>query len=401
MTKRKRTKKKLWSVTRIHHPRYRGYMLRVLELKPGGDLYVCEMVDGKQVMNMLRDKHDRPVTRLDLGTTAKAQEQAARAVACEIIEALVEDGDDEPVETGAALTLGSLATLYQQNGLHGVTASYRRDQVAKLSRITAFLGADRLVVSLCRSDVDAFTAARLLKVSRNTIHGDVGALKIALNWATEHRRADGRTLLDKSPLTKVRVQKDKPARPWCTPERYEELRAVADQLPPGFACLLSVAWATGHRISAVLALKWQDVSFATSKARPNGAIRWYAKVQTNKKQRDAVVPMNSTAREALERYRALRPGIVGAWIFTSPRNPAKPLGKWVAKRWLRQAEQLAGLEHEPQCGWHQFRRGWATARKHLPLVDIAEAGGWSDTATLAQCYTHADPETTLRVVNGA
>lgn len=396
MTKKKRTKRKLWSVARIRHPRYPGYSLRITELKKGGDLYVVSMVEGKQKMKLLRPR----CTRLSLGSNEPDRQREACARACAEIEGCVKRDTGEQVETGAALTLGSLATLYEQNGLHGVGASYRRDQLAKLRRITAFLGTDRLVVSLCRSDVEGFTAARLLQVSRNTIHGDVGALKIALNWATEHRRADGRTLLDKSPLTKVRVQKDTPQRPWCTPERYEKLSGVADQLPPGFACLLDLAWATGHRISALLALKWQDVSFATSKAQPNGAIRWYAKVQTNLKQHDAVVPMNSTAREALEKYRALRPGIVGAWIFASPRNPAEPLGKWVAKRWLRQAEQLAGVEHEPQCGWHQFRRGWATARKHLPLVDIAQAGGWRDTATLAQCYTHADPETILRVVNG-
>ena len=239
-----------------------------------------------------------------------------------------------------------------------------------------------------------------MHVGRNTIHGDVGALKIALNWATEHKRADGRTLLDKNPLTKVRVRKDTPQRPWTTPERYEQLRAVADQLPPAFPCLLDLAWETGHRISALLALKWQDVSFAPSKARPHGAIRWYAKVQTNKKQHDAVVPMNSTAREALERYRELRPGIVGAWVFASPKNPARPLGKWVAKGWLQKAERLAGVEHEAQGGWHEFRRGWATKRKHEPLVDVAAAGGWLNTATLAQCYTHPDPETTLKVVNG-
>ena len=50
--------------------------------------------------------------------------------------------------------------------------------------------------------------------------------------------------------------------------------------------------------------------------------------------------------------------------------------------------------------WHIFRRGWATARKKKPLVDLAEAGGWRDTGTLLKSYQHADPEAILEVVNG-
>lgn len=400
MTKRKRTKRRrLWSCVRVTHPQHPGFMVRVTELAPGGNLYVVRMVEGKQKMALLRPR----CTRLDLGTNEQDQRRGARARAYEIIKALATgnngNGDVEPVETGAALTLGTLATLYEKHGLHGVRANYRRDQVAKVRRIKEFLGPERLVVSLCRSDVDAFAAARLMHVSRNTVHGDIAAVKIACNWAVEHKQADGRALLDQNPLARVRVPKDTPRRPWITLERYEKLKAVADQLPPAFPCLLSVAWETGHRISAILALRWQDVSFATSKAYPDGTLRWYADVQTNKKQHDAVVPMNERALQALEKYRALCPGVASAWVFPSRTNPTEPLGPHVSKRWLRRAEELAGLAHEPRGAWHAFRRGWATKRKHLPLVDVAEAGGWArDSATLMKCYTHPDPATTLAVV---
>jgi integrase len=396
MTKRKRTRKRrLWSVCRIRHPRYRGYMLRVTELAPGGDLYVVRMIDGKQRMALL----DPRVTRLGLGTSAKAQERAARAKACEIIEALAEGGEDERAEVGAALTLDTLAKLYEVHGLHGVGATYKRDQVAKLRRINEFLGAERLVVSLCRSDIEAFTAARLLHVSRNTIHGDVGALKIALNWAVEHKRADGRVLLEKSPLLKVRVARETPERPWATVERYEKLNGVADQLPPAFACILDLAWGTGRRISAILALRWGDINFRTSKHCPFGSIKWYAGVQRSKKVHEQVVPMNEIAAAALNRWRELWQGIGNAPVFASPRKLGKPLGKWIPRRWLEQAEELAGLEHEVQGGWHEFRRGWATARKHQPLVDVAIGGGWEqNSAALRNCYLHPDPETTLATV---
>lgn len=72
--------------------------------------------------------------------------------------------------------------------------------------------------------------------------------------------------------------------------------------------------------------------------------------------------------------------------------------KSAAYHWLKRAEQLAKLEHEAQGGWHMMRRGFATLRKHLPLVDVAAAGGWKDTATVLQCYQHADERGTLAAI---
>lgn len=42
--------------------------------------------------------------------------------------------------------------------------------------------------------------------------------------------------------------------------------------------------------------------------------------------------------------------------------------------------------------WHAYRRGWATARKHLPDVDIAAAGGWKNAITLKTVYQQADED---------
>lgn len=44
------------------------------------------------------------------------------------------------------------------------------------------------------------------------------------------------------------------------------------------------------------------------------------------------------------------------------------------------------------------RRGWATARKHLPAKDVAFAGGWKNVATLQTIYQQPDPESTYRAV---
>lgn len=41
---------------------------------------------------------------------------------------------------------------------------------------------------------------------------------------------------------------------------------------------------------------------------------------------------------------------------------------------------------------------WATARKHLPLTDVAAAGGWRDRETFRTCYQQPDRETLLTVM---
>ena len=66
-------------------------------------------------------------------------------------------------------------------------------------------------------------------------------------------------------------------------------------------------------------------------------------------------------------------------------------------RWRLQAEKLARLEHNG--GWHSFRGLWATSRKHLPLKDVAQAGGWDDEGTLRCCQV-ADSKTMPHVVVG-
>jgi hypothetical protein len=37
-------------------------------------------------------------------------------------------------------------------------------------------------------------------------------------------------------------------------------------------------------------------------------------------------------------------------------------------------------------------------RKHLPLADVAHAGGWKRTETLLRCYQRPDEETLYAVV---
>ena len=100
--------------------------------------------------------------------------------------------------------------------------------------------------------------------------------------------------------------------------------------------------------------------------------------------------MNQTAHDALSRAAKGREAIGEAWVFPSDTDESRPVDRHLANRWLRRAEKLAKIEHVKGRGWHSFRRGWASARKHLPDVDVAVAGGWKDTTTMKKCYQHAD-----------
>lgn len=189
----------------------------------------------------------------------------------------------------------------------------------------------------------------------------------------------------------------KPERPVRSPEEFRALRAVADQLPPEFAVLLDLAWHTGHRISALLALRWQDVHLTKSADNPFGWVRWYAgKVRDNKKHEHEVA-LNEPAYHALVAWRKRDHRIPTGLLFPCPKNPTNPRDPTAPKDWLRRAEALAGVPHRRRGGWHQFRRGWATARKDkVASKDLMAAGGWSDEATMNKCYVHATKADTLK-----
>jgi hypothetical protein len=92
-------------------------------------------------------------------------------------------------------------------------------------------------------------------------------------------------------------------------------------------------------------------------------------------------------------------GAFGGFVFPSQTDATRPISRHVFGHWLRDAEKKAKLPKLDGSLWHAYRRGWATSRKSLPLVDVAAAGGWSDTGTLVKSYQQADNETLLQVMS--
>jgi integrase len=268
-----------------------------------------------------------------------------------------------------------LVVRYDVDGFAGRSAPYKRDALSSISRIAKFLGPDLPLAELKPSHVQKYLANRTAGGHAPAGRGDLVALSIACNWAVGEGLLEDNPLASKRPRDAMRIQHE-PARPFVTPARYEMLKAVAPQLPAPFGVLLDIAWHTGHRIGAILELRWEHVSFEQTTSGPHGTIRWYAGKTSDRKKHDHTLPMNEKARAALLAWRKQVRTIPAGWVFASD-DGRQPLAKWGPKKWMRKAETLAKLPHLKQGIWHPFRRGWATARKHMPLQDVA-AGGWVD-----------------------
>ena len=143
--------------------------------------------------------------------------------------------------------------------------------------------------------------------------------------------------------------------------------------------LLDLVNGTGRRISAILALRFENLRLDQE---THGAILWPA--DTAKIGKEGLVPISRDVRKAVDSIMKMRPGIGRAYLFPAVNDASKPLAVEVASAWLLEAERIAGVEKHDGTLWHAYRRKWATEKKHLPDVDVAAAGGWSDTTTLKQ-----------------
>jgi integrase len=423
--KRHRRRKQTWGVSRIKDPRYPGLTVRVTEVVKGGMLYVIWKKKGE-----LQKTRSLQRRRADLGVTEKEQHDAARTIGLDFLPEIVKldkERGQPPlpkpvVQSDEVLTLARLVDLYELRGSLTASDSYRREQTQKLRRLAAFFGPDKPVVSLSQPDVDAWVKARRdpaegqRRVRQAAIWGDIVALKIALSWATKEKAADGTRLLTANPLAEVHVEKETaPRRPIADPDRRVQLKKVARGVSPTLDLVLDLLWETGHRLGAVLGLRWQDVLFEPKEAAelarelesdvgwtdeefPLGGVHFYAGRRANNKSFPHVRPMTPVVRAALERARQHAAAIAGAWIFADPADATKPLDRWRLTAWLRAAEAKAKLPHLKGGAFHPFRRAWATRKKHFADVDAALVGGWRDVETMHRSYVKSDVETRRAIV---
>lgn len=236
--------------------------------------------------------------------------------------------------------------------------------------------------------------AKRRPVRDTAIAGDLLWLRQLAGWAARRRDHDtGEPIMSFNPFLsdEYPIPREKNARhPVVTTARFQQLCAVADPL---LRLVIEVCWFTGHRISAILALRIEDLRLGEPRT---SSITWPA--ETDKMGQGHVVPIAEPLAASLKRYLAER-SVIAGWLFPS-KDPSKHLSKDYATKLLLDAEERAGLAHLPGGCWHPFRRAFATSRKGLPLTDLAAAGGWKNIQTLARHYLMADSDTLRRVVEG-
>lgn len=149
--------------------------------------------------------------------------------------------------------------------------------------------------------------------------------------------------------------------------------------------------ATGRRIGSIRQLRWDDWDFERH------TIRWRG--TTDKKGHDAVIPVPQTLITEVTAFRVKLGGAFGGLLFPSAKDCEVAVSRDNFSSLLERAERHAKLPKLKGGLWHPMRRAWATSRKHLPVGDVAAAGGWKDLGTLLRCYTQADNDTMLAVMS--
>ena len=165
----------------------------------------------------------------------------------------------------------------------------------------------------------------------------------------------------------------KPRDHWLTKEQARELVDAAAS--PHIKLFLTLGLATGARASAILDLTWDRVDFAhgTIDFRPSG------RNQTNK--RRTVVPMNPTAREALE---IAHRGRLSAFVVEYGGKPVQSV-----KKATQRLSEKTGIRFSP----HVLRHTCAVwmAQADVPMQKIAQYLGHTSTRVTESVYARYSP----------
>lgn len=315
----------------------------------------------------------------------------------------------------SSLTLGELWRRYSTTcaAFLDNVATSKANARNRAKVLLAYFGSACRVETLTGDDQAAYEIARRAggirlrdeptrPVRARSAEADLVLLHQMLRWATTVR-VDGKRLLESHPLAGVRrVREQNPKRPVATWERYQSTRAAMRRLSGEaednvdrvrwlkLELALVLAEATGRRLGSIRQLQWEDVDWTA------GTIQWRA--DADKKRREATVPVPAGLLGELRSFRN-ELGTVGGLVFCAEHDIMKAMDRHLFDKWLAYAERKAGLKKLDGGLWHPYRRKWATERKHLSITDVAEAGGWRDTATLLTCYARPDNETLLAVMS--
>jgi integrase len=221
----------------------------------------------------------------------------------------------------------------------------------------------RLGKAISREDCRAYHQARReLGYSASTIRTDLALLRACLRW----RYGDEAPALWLPPASAPRDR-------WLT--KAEARKLVDEAKSPHIKLFLILGLATGARSNAILDLTWDRVDFAhgTIDYRPPG------RVQTNK--RRTVVPMNATARAALEEAKG---GALTDHVIEFGGRPVQSV-----KKAIERLAKATGISVSP----HVLRHTCAVwmAQADVPMQKISQYLGHTSLAMTASTYARYSP----------
>jgi len=223
-------------------------------------------------------------------------------------------------------TLSRVMGQFQVHRTPQKNLAERQADERRIKLWSAFLGAQKDLSKLTLHEWGQFIEARRLgiinaqgalvpddqrePVRDGTVAADLVFLKSVLNWATKWQDEQARYLMRENPARGFPIPSEKnPRRPLATRDRFEKVLAVASQvmmlvgrgkkarrLPSYLAPILVIAHGTGRRISAILALRGEDLKLDLGL---HGSIRWPA--ATDKTGREWTVPLSQEVRAAIDR----------------------------------------------------------------------------------------------------
>lgn len=394
--------KRCWSV-RVGS---RGHQVIAYERTLGGTLWVRWWVPA---LNGAKGKwHYRSLKHTDrLTAEHTAQEIASRLLTSTLA-----------AETGC-VTLAEILAIYNADVAVHSKGQGPKEAKRRTALWTAVLGADRDVETIDFPTIDRFVRDRRSgsivlpgyelsdAPSDRAIGADIVFLQAALNHATKVMRPNHKRLLQANPLHGYpALRNQNPRRPVASYERFKKVLAHADAVDPQhlFAAFMTLVEGLGWRVSAICALRACDVDRRVTPDAPFGRI--YKRPEQDKGGVGGWVPMNESVRVGIDNALAVNPAL-GEWpLFPAPRAKMeikqgmipKPWSRHHARKLLERAENAAKLERLDGSDFHAYRRAWASARKHLPVQDVASVGGWRDIKTLQTAYQQVDASTMLAVV---
>ncbi|MDP9222882.1 MAG: tyrosine-type recombinase/integrase [Actinomycetota bacterium] len=387
-----------------------------------GDRYWLDVrVEGRERMRVSAETGEREVAE------ANAR-KLAREIAMRQLLGVTSD----------SLTLGQLFASYHEHKGRTLNRQWKRGAETRSTMFKAVWGESLPVAQVSQTYVDSYCNARrsrkvapksatarmgkgeaLASLRDGALDSDFSWLSSVFNWALRHKLATGKRLLEHNPLHDCEWPHEKNIRrPIASHDRYVRTLARTDEVDKSgrLRLILALARYTGRRESAIIQLRASDVMLSTERIAialagagkdeglaihmPHGAIRWSA--ETDKQGVLHITPISSNTRTEIEKYLSRNHrGLADVPLFPGPKDATLPIARDVAARWLVRAEKKAEVSKLTGGIFHPYRRLWASERKHLSNIDVASAGGWKSTKTLA-IYQQSDPVAVLAaVVNGS